>query len=77
MTAAAGRSIAERWLAAEPDNDVRAELAALLAGPDDELAARFDGGLTFGTAGLRAAIGRASCRERVPSLCRSRWSPYH
>ena len=22
-------------------------------------------------------IGRASCRERVPSKCRSRWSPYH
>ena len=23
------------------------------------------------------AIGRASCRERVQSVCRSRWSPYH
>ena len=23
------------------------------------------------------AIGRASCRERVRALCRSRWSPYH
>ena len=22
-------------------------------------------------------IGRASCRERVASMCRSRWSPYH
>ena len=22
-------------------------------------------------------IGRASCRERVQSVCRSRWSPYH
>src|SRR3546814_16986306 len=22
-------------------------------------------------------IGRASCRERVCSTCRSRWSPYH
>jgi hypothetical protein len=22
-------------------------------------------------------IGRASCRERVCRLCRSRWSPYH
>ena len=28
--------------------------------------------LTIGT-----KIGRASCRERVSSLCRSRWSPYH
>jgi phosphomannomutase len=62
VTPAAGRSIAERWLAAEPDEDVRAELAALLAGPDDELAARFDGGLTFGTAGLRAAIGAGPLR---------------
>src|SRR3546814_14469060 len=24
-----------------------------------------------------AEIGRASCRERVFSTCRSRWSPYH
>ena len=27
--------------------------------------------------GVLAEIGRASCRERCPSLCRSRWSPYH
>src|SRR3546814_13070523 len=25
----------------------------------------------------RTQIGRASCRERVCSTCRSRWSPYH
>src|SRR3546814_15529765 len=25
----------------------------------------------------RFQIGRASCRERVVSTCRSRWSPYH
>ncbi len=36
---------------------MRAELRALLDGPDDELGARFAGSLTFGTAGLRAAIG--------------------
>ena len=36
---------------------MRDELAALLAGPDDDLAARFDGRLQFGTAGLRGAIG--------------------
>jgi phosphomannomutase len=51
------RSVARRWLAAEPDADMRGELEALLAGPDDELAARFDGRLQFGTAGLRAAVG--------------------
>src|SRR3546814_11151602 len=25
----------------------------------------------------RRQIGRASCRERVVSTCRSRWSPFH
>ncbi len=51
------RSMAERWLAAEPDDDMRAELAALLDGPADELVHRFTGRLQFGTAGLRAAVG--------------------
>ncbi len=51
------RSEARRWLAAEPDADMREELEALLAGGDDELAVRFDGRLQFGTAGLRAAVG--------------------
>ncbi|MEY2446289.1 MAG: phosphomannomutase [Ilumatobacteraceae bacterium] len=50
-------SVARRWLAAEPDTDMRDELTALLAGPPDELAVRFGGRLQFGTAGLRAAIG--------------------
>ncbi|MET0146258.1 MAG: phospho-sugar mutase [Ilumatobacteraceae bacterium] len=62
MTAADARSIARRWLAAEPDDDIRAELEALLGGPDGELAARFDGRLMFGTAGLRAAIGAGPLR---------------
>src|SRR3546814_20850084 len=26
---------------------------------------------------VNVQIGRASCRERVVSTCRSRWSPYH
>ncbi|MEZ5296444.1 MAG: hypothetical protein R2697_09320 [Ilumatobacteraceae bacterium] len=51
------RSTAERWLAAEPDDDIRDELAALIDGGDDELTARFTGRLQFGTAGLRAAVG--------------------
>ena len=51
------RAEAERWLAAEPDADIRTELEALLAGPEDELAERFNGRLQFGTAGLRAAVG--------------------
>jgi phosphomannomutase len=48
---------AERWLAAEPDDDMRTELAELLAGDVDQLVTRFDGRLQFGTAGLRAAVG--------------------
>lgn len=48
------------WLAAEPDEDLRQELSALLAdrAPEAvaELSDRFSGPLTFGTAGLRAAV---------------------
>jgi phosphomannomutase len=48
---------AQRWLEAEPDADLRAELADLLDGPQAELTARFTGRLQFGTAGLRGAVG--------------------
>ncbi len=49
--------LAKRWLAAEPDDDIREELATLIAGDPAELTARFTGRLQFGTAGLRAAVG--------------------
>ena len=53
--------MARRWLAAEPDDDMREELESLLAGGDDELAERFDGRLQFGTAGCgpRSAPARS------------------
>lgn len=51
------RSAAARWMDAEPDADLRDELAALLVAGDDELARRFTGRLQFGTAGLRGAVG--------------------
>ena len=51
------RDAAERWLAAEPDDDIRDELADLIDGDAQELTRRFTGRLQFGTAGLRAAIG--------------------
>jgi phosphomannomutase len=51
------QATASRWLDAEPDDDIRAELSALLAGDADALAARFTGRLQFGTAGLRGAVG--------------------
>jgi phosphomannomutase len=51
------RAEAQRWLEAEPDDDLRDELVELLAGSDEALAERFTGRLQFGTAGLRAAVG--------------------
>jgi len=51
------------WIAADPDEADAAELTALAdradtdAAPAAELADRFSGRLTFGTAGLRGAIG--------------------
>lgn len=51
---------AHRWLEVDPDPETRAELAALLSDTvanAQEIAARFTGRLTFGTAGLRAPLG--------------------
>jgi len=56
------RDVVQRWLEAEPDEDVRAELRQLLDGDADELARRFGGRLEFGTAGLRAEIGAGPLR---------------
>ena len=51
-------SVAEAWLAEDPDPDTRAELRALLdAGDAAGLADRFGSSLQFGTAGLRGALG--------------------
>jgi phosphomannomutase len=55
-------SRAESWMADDPDEDTRDELAALLDRADSdpaaaaELADRFDGRLEFGTAGLRGEV---------------------
>jgi len=51
------------WVAADPDPDTRAELLDLLArGAQGELAERFAGRLSFGTAGLRAELGAGPMR---------------
>jgi phosphomannomutase len=53
------RAHAEAWLADDPDPAARAELRGLLdglPGTADELADRFAGPLTFGTAGLRGRL---------------------
>ena len=59
---------AESWLAAEPDDDIRVELATVIEQARtsevayDDLADRFDGRLQFGTAGLRAAVAAGATR---------------
>ncbi|HSJ92361.1 MAG TPA: phospho-sugar mutase [Ilumatobacter sp.] len=62
MTSNDVRARAARWLAAEPDDDIRSELQALLEGDLDDLSERFADRLQFGTAGLRAAVGAGPLR---------------
>ena len=54
---------AQAWMAADPDPSTRAELAALLdAGDGAAVRARFESPLSFGTAGLRGALGAGPAR---------------
>ncbi|MEU6731983.1 phospho-sugar mutase [Streptomyces physcomitrii] len=57
---------ARTWLAEDPDDLTREELARLIAraesGDGEELAERFSGTLQFGTAGLRGEIGAGPMR---------------
>jgi phosphomannomutase len=54
---------AAAWRAADPDPETRAELDRLLAGGDSAgLSDRFEGSLSFGTAGIRAAVGAGPLR---------------
>lgn len=62
MSPGSSRVIAEKWLLAEPDEDIRVELRQLIDGPSEELEKRFDGRLMFGTAGLRAEVGAGPAR---------------
>jgi phosphomannomutase len=56
-------ALAQEWIAADPDPETRAELAALLeAGATEELADRMAGTLEFGTAGLRGRVEAGSNR---------------
>lgn len=54
---------AKAWLAEDPDQETRDELAKLIdAGDTAELSARFSGTLQFGTAGLRGELGAGPMR---------------
>ncbi|MFE9447139.1 phospho-sugar mutase [Streptomyces sp. NPDC006739] len=54
---------AHAWLAEDPDQETRDELAKLIdAGDTAELSARFAGTLRFGTAGLRGELGAGPLR---------------
>ena len=57
------RAAAQAWIAGDPDPATRAELQALLdAGLLDDVRARLEPPLAFGTAGLRGAVGAGSAR---------------
>ena len=54
---------ARRWIADDPDPETRAELTGLMSeGALQELEARFESELTFGTAGIRAEVAAGPAR---------------
>ena len=78
------RTRAGAWLAADPDERDRTELAGLLADSSPEAAAeladRFAGRLKFGTAGLRGAVGAGPNRMNIATVtgataALARWLP--
>ena len=69
---------AERWIAHDPAEWTRAELSSLVeaansgdAAAEAELASRFSGPLTFGTAGLRGAVGAGESRMNRAVVARA------
>ena len=61
----------EEWIAHDPDPDDAAELSAC---PPDELAARFSGTLTFGTAGLRGPMRAGPTGMNLAVVLRATWA---
>lgn len=71
---------AEGWIANDPDDAARDELAALVskaksgdAAAIRELGDRFSGPLEFGTAGLRGVLGAGETRMNVAVVRRTTW----
>lgn len=72
------RAAALAWLEHDPDPSTRTEIADLIdraqSGDADalgDLSSRFSGPLTFGTAGLRAAVGAGESRMNVAVVIRA------
>ncbi len=61
----------EEWIAHDPDPDDAAELSACAP---DELAARFGGSLTFGTAGLRGPMRAGPTGMNLAVVLRATWA---
>src|SRR5687767_1925957 len=63
---------ARAWMAGDPDAETRAELEAFVAADDEAaLAERLSAPLTFGTAGLRGAVGAGSARMNRATVIRA------
>ncbi|MCS4491933.1 phospho-sugar mutase [Corynebacterium sp. ES2794-CONJ1] len=61
-----------QWIAHDPDPATQKELQALLdAGDHEALAERFQGPLSFGTAGLRGAVAAGESRMNVATVSRA------
>jgi phosphomannomutase len=64
----------EEWIAHDPDPVTAAELSSC---PPDELAARFAGPLTFGTAGLRGPLRAGPSGMNLAVVVRATWALAH
>jgi phosphomannomutase len=67
------RLAAQRWIEGDPDADTQAELARLMSSEDVSALAERLTPLTFGTAGLRAAVGAGPGRMNLAVVVRTAW----